>query len=80
MESSEMLVSQDIPTDILEGKMFDLFMAAVERHSSLRDYSELCSSMRASILDPCIRQHLGITPGEYRRVVDLVDEGTHLCN
>ncbi|MGH8843735.1 MAG: helix-turn-helix domain-containing protein, partial [Advenella sp.] len=24
------------------------------------------------------RQHLGITPGEYRRVVDLMDDGVDL--
>ena len=157
----QMLVSQDIPTDILEGKIFDLFMATAEHNSSLRDHSELFSSMQANTLDPRIRravdrmrdnldyggsfaevaaesglsrahffelfrrstnltpavyanalrveaaisrlcdpntrigdisydigfsapghftrffrQHLGITPGEYRRVVDLLDEGT----
>ncbi len=163
--AAEMLVSRDIPSDILEGKIFDLFMATAERHSSLRDYSDLFSSMRVNTLDPRIRhavgkirdnlhyggnfaevaaesglsrahffelfrrstnvtpavyanalrveaainglcnpdtrisdisydigfsapghftrffrQHLGITPGEYRRVVDLVDTDTHLRN
>lgn len=54
--ATEMLMSQDIPSDILEGKIFDLFMATVERHSSLSDYAGLFSSMRASTLDPRIRR------------------------
>ncbi len=158
--AAEMLVSQDIASDILEGRIFDLFMATAERHSSLRDSSHLFSSLRSNTMDPRIRravarmrenlnygenftelaaesglsrahffelfrrstnltpavyanalkvesaiaelckpdmrigdisynigfsapghftrffrQHLGITPGEYRRVVDLMDDG-----
>ncbi len=161
--AEQMLVSQDIAPDILEGKIFDLFMTTAERHSSLRDSSHLFSSLRSNSMDPRIRravarmrenmsygenftelaaesglsrahffelfrrstnltpavyanalrvesaiadlckpdtligdisynvgfsapghftrffrQHLGITPGEYRRVVDLMDDGVDL--
>jgi len=54
--ASEMLVSQEIPADILEGKIFDLFMATAEHNSSLRDYSTLFSSLQANTMDPRIRR------------------------
>lgn len=54
--AAEMLVSQDIPSDKLENKIFDLFIATVEHNSSLRDYSALFSSLRSSSLDPRIRR------------------------
>ncbi|MGG4603159.1 AraC family transcriptional regulator [Paenalcaligenes sp. Me131] len=160
--AAEMLVSQEIAADILEGKIFDLFMATAENHSLLKDASQLLSSLRTQSMDPRIRravakmrenlhygdnfaelaaesalsrahffelfkrstnltpavyanalrveaaiaelckpeirigdisynvgfsapghftrffrQHLGITPGEYRRVVDLMDSGQY---
>lgn len=52
----EMLLSQDISNDVVEGKIFDLFMATAERHSSLRDHSGLFASMQASTMDPRIRR------------------------
>lgn len=57
--AAEMLVSHDIPADILEGKIFDLFMATAEHHSSLGDYSGLMASMRTSTMDPRIRRAVG---------------------
>ncbi len=52
----EMLVSQEIPADILEGRIFDLFMATAEHNSSLDDYSALLTSLQANTMDPRIRR------------------------
>lgn len=54
--AAEMLVSQEIAPDILEGKIFDLFMATAERHSLLKDASQLFASMRMNTMDPRIRR------------------------
>lgn len=54
--TTNMLVSQNIPADRLESKIFDLFIATVENHSSFEDYTALYESLQIGGLDPRIRR------------------------
>lgn len=52
----EMLVNECIDPDILEERIFDLFMSTVEHNSELKNSNALMLGLRSKALDPRIRR------------------------
>ena len=54
--AAEMLTSDDIPSEVLESRIFDLFMSTVEHNSELKNFNSLLYSIRSKPTDPRIRR------------------------
>ena len=54
--AAEMMISDDMPADMLESRIFDVFIATVEHNSELRNFNSLLYSLRGKPADPRIRR------------------------
>lgn len=52
------LISQNIPTDVLESKIFDLFIVIVENHSYFKDHARLVKNASAKTVDKRLQRVL----------------------
>ncbi|MCQ9618311.1 AraC family transcriptional regulator [Paenalcaligenes niemegkensis] len=66
-----MMISDDIPSETLESRIFDLFMATVEHNSELKNFNSLLYSLRSRPTDPRIRRAITYMQNNVSNGLDL---------